>query len=111
VTFQLLRNFFDNNGIFSKIRKFSRCSIVIHQYEIIANCTSAKSNNRSKDFITVSYTGQRSVSDDIEVCKTIIANATSNHNSLQELADALVDEWSRIPQVEFQTLIRSFQNR
>ena len=32
-------------------------------------------------------------------------------NSLQELADALVDEWSRIPQVEFQTLIRSFQNR
>jgi hypothetical protein len=32
-------------------------------------------------------------------------------NSLQELADALVDEWSRISQVEFQTLIRIFQNR
>ena len=35
---------------------------------------------------------------------------TSQAPSLQELADALVDEWSRIPQVEFQALIRSFHN-
>jgi transposase len=40
-----------------------------------------------------------------------ISNRQNQPNSLQELSDALVDEWSRIPQVEFQTLIRSFQNR
>jgi hypothetical protein len=40
-----------------------------------------------------------------------IANRQNQPNFLQELADALVDEWSRILQVEFQTLIRSFQNR
>jgi transposase len=40
-----------------------------------------------------------------------ISNRQNQPNSLQELADALVDEWSRISQVEFQTLIRIFQNR
>jgi hypothetical protein len=30
---------------------------------------------------------------------------------IKKVTDALVNEWSRIPQVEFQTLIRSFQNR
>jgi hypothetical protein len=40
-----------------------------------------------------------------------ISNRINQPNSLQELADALVDEWSRISQVEFQTLIRIFQNR
>jgi transposase len=40
-----------------------------------------------------------------------ISNRQNQPNSLQELADALVDEWSRIPQIEFQTLIHSFQNR
>ena len=46
---------------------------------------------------------------DILQCR--ISNRQNQPNSLQELADALVDEWSRIPQVEFQRLIRSFQNR
>jgi transposase len=30
-----------------------------------------------------------------------ISNRQNQPNSLQELADALVDEWSRIPQIEF----------
>jgi hypothetical protein len=46
---------------------------------------------------------------DILQCR--ISNRQNQPNSLQELADTLVDEWSRIPQVEFQTLIRSFPNR
>jgi hypothetical protein len=41
---------------------------------------------------------------DILQCR--ISNRQNQPNSLQELADALVDEWSRISQVEFQTLIR-----
>ena len=46
-----------------------------------------------------------------DILQRRISNRQNQPNSLQELADALVDEWSRIPQVEFQTLIRSFQNR
>jgi transposase len=46
-----------------------------------------------------------------DILQRWISNRQNQPNSLQELADALVDEWSRIPQVEFQTLIRSFQNR
>jgi hypothetical protein len=46
-----------------------------------------------------------------DILQRQISNRQNQSNSLQELADALVDEWSRIPQVEFQTLIRSFQNR
>ena len=46
-----------------------------------------------------------------DILQRRISNRQNQPNSLQELADALVDEWSRIPQVEFQRLIRSFQNR
>ena len=46
-----------------------------------------------------------------DILQRRISNRQNQLNSLQELADALIDEWSRIPQVEFQTLIRSFQNR
>ena len=46
-----------------------------------------------------------------DILQRRISNRQNQPNSLQELADALVDEWSRISQVEFQTLIRIFQNR
>jgi transposase len=46
-----------------------------------------------------------------EILQRRISNRQNQPNSLQELADTRVDEWSRIPQVEFQTLIRSFPNR
>jgi transposase len=46
-----------------------------------------------------------------DILQRWISNRQNQPNTLQELADALVDEWSRIPQVEFQRLIRSFQNR
>ena len=46
-----------------------------------------------------------------DILQRRISNRQNQPNSLQELADTLVDEWSRIPQVEFQTPIRSFQNR
>ena len=46
-----------------------------------------------------------------DILQRRISNRQIQPNSLQELADALFDEWSRIPQVEFQTRIRSFQNR
>jgi transposase len=44
-----------------------------------------------------------------DILQRRISNRQNQPNSLQELANTLVDEWSRIPQVEFQTLIRSFQ--
>jgi transposase len=46
-----------------------------------------------------------------DILQRRISNRQNQPNSLQELVDAPLDEWSRIPQVEFQTLIRSFQNR
>jgi hypothetical protein len=36
-----------------------------------------------------------------DILQRRISNRQNQPNSLQELADALVDEWSRIPQVEF----------
>lgn len=54
--------------------------IIILQYEIIVNCTSVGSTNREKNVIIVSYVDHRSVSDGIKVWRTIITNATPNHN-------------------------------
>jgi hypothetical protein len=58
---------------YSRVMRFS---IIIHQYEIIANCIRIRSNNRDQNFITVAYTSHRPVSDDIKVCTTLIANAS-----------------------------------
>ena len=46
-----------------------------------------------------------------DILQRRISNRQNPPNTLQELADALVQEWSAIPQADFRRLIGSFPNR
>jgi hypothetical protein len=79
-----------------------RCSIVIHQYEIIEE--------------TIEHMDWPAKSPDLnpiehgwDILQHRISNRQNQPNSLQELSDALVDEWSRITQQRSKTITLNFR--